>query len=231
MWSKCHYNLWIIYIIHWKSWITHWGWDKMAAIFQYIFLQWKHVIFFIKISLKFVPKGLINNIPSLVQIMAWCRPGDKPLSEPVMVSLLMHICVTQPQWVKWIKLIAFVYHSSPMNNGTYIANTVEIPYTCKTDFRFARSQWETSLQSNRISHWSGADLESALYLYYIYYQHNKASIILYLEISFHWMNPCMTMVSPLLMQWWSQPSAIFPFLQVCWHHSLVLYSIDSPGGL
>ena len=39
----------------------------------------------IKISLKFVPKGPINNIPALVQIMAWRRPGDKPLSEPMMV--------------------------------------------------------------------------------------------------------------------------------------------------
>ena len=53
----------------------------------------------IEISLKFVPKGSINNIPVLVQIMAWCRPGDKPLSEPMMVSLLTHICVTRPQWV------------------------------------------------------------------------------------------------------------------------------------
>ena len=41
----------------------------------------------------------INNIPSLVQIMAWHRPGDKPLSEPLMDSLLTHICATQPQWV------------------------------------------------------------------------------------------------------------------------------------
>ena len=36
----------------------------------------------IKISLQFLPKGLINNIPALVQIMAWRRPGDKALSEP-----------------------------------------------------------------------------------------------------------------------------------------------------
>ena len=35
----------------------------------------------IRISLKSVHMGPINNIPSLVQIMAWCRPGDKPLSE------------------------------------------------------------------------------------------------------------------------------------------------------
>ena len=51
----------------------------------------------IQISLKFVPKVPINNIPALVQIMAW--PGDKPPSEPIMVSLLTHIYVTRPQWV------------------------------------------------------------------------------------------------------------------------------------
>ena len=51
----------------------------------------------IKISLKFVPKGPINNMPTLVQIMAWRRLGDKQLFEPMMVSLLTHICVTRPQ--------------------------------------------------------------------------------------------------------------------------------------
>ena len=52
-----------------------------------------------RLSLKFVPKVRINNIPALVQIMAWRWPGDKPLSEPMMLSLLTHICVTRPQWV------------------------------------------------------------------------------------------------------------------------------------
>ena len=52
-----------------------------------------------RISMKFVSNVRINNIPALVQIMAWRRPGDKPLSEPMMVSLLTHICVTRPQWV------------------------------------------------------------------------------------------------------------------------------------
>ena len=54
----------------------------------------------ITIWLGFVPKGSINNIPALVQIMVWRRPGDKPLSEPLMVILPTHICVTRPQWVK-----------------------------------------------------------------------------------------------------------------------------------
>ena len=37
-----------------------------------------------KISLNFVSKVQINNIPALIHIMAWPRPGDKPLSEPMM---------------------------------------------------------------------------------------------------------------------------------------------------
>ena len=51
--------------------------------FKCIFLN-KHVWISIKISLKFVPEGSINNIPAPIQIMAWCRLGDKPLSEPMM---------------------------------------------------------------------------------------------------------------------------------------------------
>ena len=46
----------------------------------------ENVWILIKISLKFIPKGPINNILALVQIMVWRRPGDKPLSEPIMVT-------------------------------------------------------------------------------------------------------------------------------------------------
>ena len=31
--------------------------------------------------------------------MAWSRAGDKPLSKPMMGSLLTHICVTRPIWI------------------------------------------------------------------------------------------------------------------------------------
>ena len=68
-------------------------------IFKCILLN-ENVWIWLKISLKFVPKVQINNIPPLVQIMAWRPPGDKPLSEPMVVSLLTHICVTRPQWLK-----------------------------------------------------------------------------------------------------------------------------------
>ena len=68
-------------------------------IFKCIFLN-EDIWISIKISLKFVPKGPINNIPALVQIMAWRRPGDKPLSELMVGSFLTHVCVTRPQWAK-----------------------------------------------------------------------------------------------------------------------------------
>ena len=58
--------------------------------FKRIFLI-ENVRISIEISLKLVPKGPINNISALVQVMAWCRPGDKPLSEPLMVRLPTHI--------------------------------------------------------------------------------------------------------------------------------------------
>ena len=74
----------------------HEDWDD---IFKCIFFN-ENVWISITISMKFAPKGPINDIPALVQIMAWRRPGDKPLSEPMMVSLLTHLCVTRPQWVK-----------------------------------------------------------------------------------------------------------------------------------
>ena len=55
-------------------------------IFKCIFLN-ENVWIFITISQKFVPKGWINNIPALVLNQWWS-------------SLLTHICVTRPQWVK-----------------------------------------------------------------------------------------------------------------------------------
>ena len=71
--------------------------------FKRIFLN-ENVRILIKISLKFVAKGPLNNTPTLVQIMAWRRPGNKPLSEPMVVWLPTHICVT---WLQWLHLNAF----------------------------------------------------------------------------------------------------------------------------
>ena len=69
--------------------------------FKCIFFN-ENVRISIKISVKFVPKGPINNIPGLVKIMAWRQPGDKPLHEPMMVSLLTHMCVLGLNELKWL---------------------------------------------------------------------------------------------------------------------------------
>ena len=63
--------------------------------FQTHFLEWISI----KITLKFVPNGPIDEMTALLQIMAWHSIGDKPLSEPIMAYVPTHICVTRPQWV------------------------------------------------------------------------------------------------------------------------------------
>ena len=84
------------------------GKDFADNNFRCIFMNKKFCIL-IKIWIQFAPKGTIDTYPALVRIMAWCRPGDKPLSEPMATSdylnqwwliLLTHICTTRPQWVK-----------------------------------------------------------------------------------------------------------------------------------
>ena len=65
-------------------------------IFRCIFMN-ENVWISIKISPMFVPKGPINNIPALVYTMAWCRPGERPLSE-AMVAYFPD-AFTRPQCV------------------------------------------------------------------------------------------------------------------------------------
>ena len=54
-------------------------WHFPDDLMKQIFLN-ENVWISIKILLKFVPKGPINNIPALVQMMVWRRLGDNPLS-------------------------------------------------------------------------------------------------------------------------------------------------------
>ena len=120
------------------------------SIFKCIFLK-ENIQISIKISLKFVPQGLINNIPALVQIMAWHQPvasftkeinlrwakrplktngrfanrgltslvkeatGDQPLSEPMMASLLTHICYASLGLNELISRVEVSYLASHRN--------------------------------------------------------------------------------------------------------------------
>ena len=110
-------------------------------IFKCIFLN-ENIWIPIIISLRFVPMGPINNIPALVQIMAWRHPGDKPLSEPMMVCLLTHICVAQPQRV----------------NKTY---KIQLSYCFHVYTMPERHTWRTLNMSLVLTHW-GRDKMAAI---------------------------------------------------------------------
>ena len=92
--------------------LTHWGRDKMATIFQTPFSngfsRMKMYEFLSNFHLSFESRGPINNIRALFQIMAWRRPGNKPLSETMMVSLLRNICITLPQWVNLVGVMTII---------------------------------------------------------------------------------------------------------------------------
>ena len=70
--------------------LTYLPLDKLAAIFaddnfKCIFFNGNDRIL-IGISLKFVPRSPVGNKPALVQVMAWCQTGDKPLPEPMFIQ-------------------------------------------------------------------------------------------------------------------------------------------------
>ena len=90
-------------------------------IFKCIFLN-ANVSISIEISLKFILKGLINYIPALVKKMAWRWPGDKPLFEPMVVRLPMHIRVTLPQLDK--SLFAILAWGNGENNKLKLTSKV-----------------------------------------------------------------------------------------------------------
>ena len=84
---------------------------------------------------SFFPKGQINNIPALYLIMAWHRLGDKPLSEPMMVNLLIHICTTRPQCFKAVITEItdiYIYIFDPLEDNMLTSQLYLFPkYTVK----------------------------------------------------------------------------------------------------
>ena len=113
-------------------------------IFKCIFLR-EYIWISINISLRFVPKGEINNILTLDQIMAWHWLGNKPLSEPMMVILLMHICTTPPHWVNINTRTKADYLPIGQLGKTYMKLTVKY----KSEYKYLLSRkyiWKYHLQ-------------------------------------------------------------------------------------
>ena len=89
-------------------WLTRWGWDKVDAISETKFsnaFPCMNMFEFPRLKFHWSLFPRVNNMPALVQAMAWRRSGDKPLSEPMMVSLPTPICVSRPQWINHLPLI------------------------------------------------------------------------------------------------------------------------------
>ena len=121
-------------------------------VLKCIFLN-ENVWISLKIPMKFVPKGPINNIPALVPIMAWRRPGDKPLSEPMLVSVPTHIWVTRPQWVKTCEASQMGYYLVSSRPGEKSDGHQE-HNLLQDRANFHRSQtWQIDLISNTASTW------------------------------------------------------------------------------
>ena len=107
----------------------------------------------IKISQKFVPQFLINNIPALVHIMAWHRPGGKPLLEPIMARLLTHIFVTRPQRVKSIHCNSFDYWTPVQTPVSPV--TIKLTTSCHDTKCIDRHLWHRNSHNDntRCSLW------------------------------------------------------------------------------
>ena len=74
-------------------------------IFERIFLN-ENVRILIQISLKFVPKGPIDNKSILVQVMAGTEQATSHYLNQCWPYSLTHICVTRPQWVNSIAALS-----------------------------------------------------------------------------------------------------------------------------
>ena len=81
--------------------LIHGGWDKLAVILQIKLsdaFYWmkicefrlKFLSLFLRVQLTIFHIGSDNGL---------APTRNQPLSEPIMFRLLMHICITRPQWV------------------------------------------------------------------------------------------------------------------------------------
>ena len=107
--------------------LTHWVREYFPDdIFKCIILN-ENIWILIKI-LSFIPKVRINVIPALVQMIAWCLPGDKPFSESMMVtvyivrdftdnvltifSMVRHVFASH--CLQYLRIIRFSYNADRM---------------------------------------------------------------------------------------------------------------------
>ena len=84
--------------------LIHWGWDKIASIlhisFPNVFSCMKIYEFCFRFHWSLFLRFQLTIFQHWFRLWLGHRIGAKPLPESTTVNLLMHICVTWPQWVK-----------------------------------------------------------------------------------------------------------------------------------
>ena len=100
----------------------------------------------------------VQNI-SVCTVSTYCEENERPHSHnPPFFS--PHFCTD------FCHVIVNFYVQ--MHFPPFFTLTIQLPANvCRADSRFAPSQWETALLCNDVSHWLGAGLESALYMYHL----------------------------------------------------------------
>ena len=109
-------------------------------VFKCIFVN-KMFCILNRLLLKFVPKGLINNIPALVQIMAWRRPGGKPLSEPKLTQF-SDTYITALGGDE-LKVHCRNHHNSSHNH--YFTIKSSPTYFVRSDYHFGTFMWSPNV--------------------------------------------------------------------------------------
>ena len=98
------------------------------SLFMFLY---ENCCIWIKMSLKIVTKILFNNMPALLQIIAWHQRRLAGLYlNQWWRSLPMHLCVTWPQWVR---ILILSYYACTLYLTSYIA---DIYKTCVSLFYF-----------------------------------------------------------------------------------------------
>ena len=82
-------------LTHCYLWVSFRNKTIYIRQFNSIFMK-ENVWIAIRISMKFSPMFLVNNIPGSIRIMTWHWTGDEPLFEPMIINLLTHLCVSRP---------------------------------------------------------------------------------------------------------------------------------------
>ena len=98
--------------------LPDWDMNNMAYLlqmaFSFAFSSKKTFYALIKILLKFVAEGPIDNKSSIIQVMGSCQTGNKPLLNQWWLSFMKPHGITKPQWAQ-IKVVIHQMHCSGLN--------------------------------------------------------------------------------------------------------------------